>query len=125
MNLDQEKRVMLAFALSIVMLILYRVYFVKEQPPEPKKAAPVAATTPAGPPGAPKTTATSAAAPAAAACTRGTAGIARREARRHRGGKQALPRDLFHPGGSGQELGAEELSRRKGPTARYRQRSGM
>ena len=46
MNLDQEKRVMIAFGLSIVMLILYRVYFVKEQPPEPKKVAqPVAATT--------------------------------------------------------------------------------
>jgi YidC/Oxa1 family membrane protein insertase len=43
-NLDQEKRVMLAFALSIAMLALYRFYFVKEQPPEPKKAAPAAAT---------------------------------------------------------------------------------
>ena len=63
MNLDQEKRVMLAFALSIVMLVLYRVYFVKEPPPEPKKAAPAAATTHAGPPGAPKATTT--AAPAA------------------------------------------------------------
>jgi YidC/Oxa1 family membrane protein insertase len=64
-NLDQEKRVMLAFALSIVMLILYRVYVIKEAPPEPKKAAPAAATTttPAGQPGAPK--ATTAAAPAA------------------------------------------------------------
>ena len=39
MNLDQEKRLMLAFALSIVMLVLYRVYVIKEQPPEPKKAA--------------------------------------------------------------------------------------
>ena len=60
MNLDQEKRVMLAFALSIVMLILYRVYVVKEQPPEPKKAAPAAATaiTQASPPGAPKVTTT-------------------------------------------------------------------
>ena len=56
---------MLAFALSIVMLILYRVYVIKEAPPEPKKAAPAAATTttPAGQPGAPK--ATTAAAPAA------------------------------------------------------------
>jgi len=54
MNLDQEKRVMLAFGLSIVMLILYRMYVIKEAPPEPKKAAPVAAATPAGPPGAPK-----------------------------------------------------------------------
>jgi YidC/Oxa1 family membrane protein insertase len=65
MNLDQEKRVMLAFALSIVMLILYRVYVVKEPPPEAKKAAPPAAstTTPAAQPGAPK--ATTAAAPAA------------------------------------------------------------
>jgi len=63
MNLDQEKRVMLAFALSIVMLILYRVYFVKEPPPEPKKATPAAVTTPAGQPGAPK--ATTSAAPAA------------------------------------------------------------
>ncbi|MGA3328743.1 MAG: membrane protein insertase YidC [Terriglobia bacterium] len=65
MNLDQEKRVMIAFALSIVMLILYRVYFVKEPPPEPKKAVPAAATaTPhAGQPGAP-TPATTAAPPA-------------------------------------------------------------
>ena len=47
---------MLAFALSIVMLVLYRVYFVKEPPPEPKKAAPAAATTPAAQPGAPKAT---------------------------------------------------------------------
>ena len=68
MNLDQEKRVMIAFALSIVMLILYRVYVVKEPPPEPKKAAPAAATmTPAArQPGAPKaaTTAAPAAPPA-------------------------------------------------------------
>jgi YidC/Oxa1 family membrane protein insertase len=62
-NLDQEKRVMLAFALSIVMLILYRVYVIKEAPAEPKKAAPMAAATPAGSPGASK--AASAAAPAA------------------------------------------------------------
>ncbi len=60
MNLDQEKRVMLAFALSIVMLIMYRVYFVKEPPPEPKKAATAAATTPAALPGAPKGTTTGA-----------------------------------------------------------------
>jgi YidC/Oxa1 family membrane protein insertase len=67
-NLDQEKRVMIAFALSIVMLILYRMYFVKEQPPPPKTAAPAAVATPAGQPGAPKTTsgAGSAAAPKAA-----------------------------------------------------------
>ena len=53
MNLDQEKRVMLAFALSIAMLILYRMYFVKEPPPEPKKAeAPITATHP-GKPGEP------------------------------------------------------------------------
>jgi YidC/Oxa1 family membrane protein insertase len=52
MNLDQEKRVMLAFALSIVMLVLYRIYVIKEPPPQPKKAAPVAATTQATPPGA-------------------------------------------------------------------------
>ena len=58
MDLDQEKRVMLAFTISIVMLILYGVYFVKEPPPEPKKAAPTAATTPASQPGAPKATVT-------------------------------------------------------------------
>ena len=63
MNLDQEKRVMLAFALSIVMLILYRVYFVKEPPPEPKKAAPAAATAAAGQPAAPKATTTAPHAP--------------------------------------------------------------
>jgi len=54
-NLDQEKRVMIAFALSIVMLVLYRIYFVKEQPPEPKKAEQVAAATHAAQPGAPAT----------------------------------------------------------------------
>ena len=64
MNLDQEKRVMIAFALSIVMLILYRIYFVKEQPPEPKKAEQVATATHATQPGAPATTPP--AAPAAA-----------------------------------------------------------
>jgi YidC/Oxa1 family membrane protein insertase len=53
-NLDQEKRVMLAFALSIVMLIVYRVYFVKEPPPAPKKTAPVAtASATSAKPGAP------------------------------------------------------------------------
>jgi YidC/Oxa1 family membrane protein insertase len=55
MNLDQEKRVMIAFGLSVVVLILFRLYFVKEQPPEPKKAAPAVAVAPAGPPGAPAT----------------------------------------------------------------------
>ncbi|HXW14909.1 MAG TPA: membrane protein insertase YidC [Terriglobia bacterium] len=68
MNLDQEKRVMIAFALSIVMLILFRLYFVKEQPPEPKKAAQTAAATPATQPGTPATatTATPAVRPAPA-----------------------------------------------------------
>jgi YidC/Oxa1 family membrane protein insertase len=60
MSLDQEKRVMLAFALSIVMLIVYRIYFMKEPPPEVKKTAPVAATTPASQPGAPPATASAA-----------------------------------------------------------------
>ena len=80
MNLDQEKRVMLAFALSIVMLVLYRVYFVKEPPPEPKKAATAAATTPAAQPGAPKATTTGAPAYDAPPrrLPRGTTGIARR-----------------------------------------------
>lgn len=55
MNLDQEKRVMIAFGLSIVMLILYRIYFVKEQPPEPKKAEQVVAATKVAPPGTPAT----------------------------------------------------------------------
>ena len=68
MNLDQEKRVMIAFALSIVMLILFRLYFVKEQPPEPKKAAQTATATPATQPGTPATatTATPAVRPAPA-----------------------------------------------------------
>ena len=66
MNLDQEKRVMIAFALSIVMLILYRIYVAKETPSEPKKAAPVAAAaTPAGPPGPKAPSATAPAAPPA------------------------------------------------------------
>ena len=42
MNLDQEKRVMLAFTLSIAVFILFRVFFLKEPPPEPKKASPAA-----------------------------------------------------------------------------------
>ena len=62
MNLDQEKRLMLAFALSIVMLVLYRVYVIKEQPPEPKKAAPAVATVAVGLPAAPKPTTTGASA---------------------------------------------------------------
>jgi YidC/Oxa1 family membrane protein insertase len=66
MNLDQEKRVMIAFALSIVMLVLYRVYFVKEQPQEPKQAAQVATATHAAQPGAPATATTAAPAPAPA-----------------------------------------------------------
>ena len=52
MNLDQEKRVMLAFALSIVMLVMYRVFVIKEPPPVVKKA-PAMATTPASQPGVP------------------------------------------------------------------------
>ncbi|MGO8786627.1 MAG: membrane protein insertase YidC [Terriglobia bacterium] len=60
MNLDQEKRVMLAFALSIVMLVLYRVYASKQQPPVPKKAAPVAAATQTTQPGSPSATPTKA-----------------------------------------------------------------
>ena len=66
MSLNQEKRVMLAFALSIVMLIVYRIYFIKEPPPEVKKTAPVAATTPASQPGAPPKTATAAPKPQSA-----------------------------------------------------------
>ena len=56
---------MLAFALSIVMLVLYRVYVVKEQPPEPKKAAPAVATIPVDQPVAPKATTAGAASTAA------------------------------------------------------------
>ena len=51
---------MLAFALSIVMLVLYRVYVVKEQPPEPKKAATAAATAPCQPTGSAQATPTGA-----------------------------------------------------------------
>jgi YidC/Oxa1 family membrane protein insertase len=53
MNLDQEKRVMIAFALSIVMLVLYRFYVMKEQPPEPKKAPQAVTETHTGQPAAP------------------------------------------------------------------------
>ena len=53
MKLDQEKRVMLAFGLSIVMLVLYKIYFIKEPPPEPKKAPTVATATHPNQPGAP------------------------------------------------------------------------
>jgi YidC/Oxa1 family membrane protein insertase len=55
LNLDQEKRVMLAFGLSIMMLVLYRVYFIKEPPPEVKKPAHVTAQQTASP-GAPAST---------------------------------------------------------------------
>ncbi len=55
MNLDQEKRVMIAFALSIVMLVLYRIYFVKEQPPEPQKAEHAATASHTGQTAAPAT----------------------------------------------------------------------
>jgi len=56
MNLDQEKRVMIAFALSIGMLVLYRLYVAKEPPPQPKKAAAVTTATTQPGPGAPKAT---------------------------------------------------------------------
>ncbi|MBZ5668987.1 MAG: membrane protein insertase YidC [Acidobacteriia bacterium] len=52
MSLDQEKRVIVAFALSFVMLILWRVFFVKEPPPQPKKAT-TATTAPGQPAAAP------------------------------------------------------------------------
>jgi YidC/Oxa1 family membrane protein insertase len=42
---DQEKRVLAAFALSFLMLLLWRVFFVKEQPPTPSsKSNPTAQT---------------------------------------------------------------------------------
>ena len=50
MKLDQEKRVILAFALSLIILILYRMYFIKEMPPEQKKAEQAATATPSAPP---------------------------------------------------------------------------
>jgi YidC/Oxa1 family membrane protein insertase len=55
MNLDQEKRVMIAFALSIVMLVLYRIYVIKEVPQEPKKADQAVTATLPGQPAAPAT----------------------------------------------------------------------
>ncbi len=46
--MDQEKRVLAAFALSFVMLLLWRVFFVKETPPSPSsKSVPAAQTQPA------------------------------------------------------------------------------
>lgn len=62
MNLDQEKRVMIAFGLSIVMLIIYRTYFVKEPPP-PKRAPQIAATARPGQPLQPGATAAATPAP--------------------------------------------------------------
>ena len=55
MNLSQEKRVMLAFALSFVMLLLWRSFFMKEPPAPPNKApsAPTAASAPGQPGAAP------------------------------------------------------------------------
>src|ERR1035438_2890678 len=58
MNLDQEKRVMIAFGLSIVMLVLYRMYFVKEPPPQPKKTSQITATARPGQPAAAPASAT-------------------------------------------------------------------
>jgi YidC/Oxa1 family membrane protein insertase len=51
-KLDQEKRVMLAFALTFGMLIVWRVFFVKALPPQQKKPTP-AASAPAAPGQAP------------------------------------------------------------------------
>ncbi len=62
MNLDQEKRVMVAVVLSVAVLLLARTYLVKVQPPEPKTTAP-AVSIHAGQPRA--GTAASAAAPSA------------------------------------------------------------
>ena len=46
--MDQEKRVLAAFALSFLMLMLWRVFFVKEPPPTPSsKSSPAAQTQPA------------------------------------------------------------------------------
>ena len=46
--MDQEKRVLAAFALSFVMLLLWRVFFVKESPPSPSsKSISTAQTQPA------------------------------------------------------------------------------
>ena len=46
--MDQEKRVLAAFALSFLMLMLWRVFFVKEPPPAPSaKSNPAVATQPA------------------------------------------------------------------------------
>jgi YidC/Oxa1 family membrane protein insertase len=45
---DQEKRVLVAFALSFLMLLLWRLYFVKEPPPTPSsKSNPAVQTEPA------------------------------------------------------------------------------
>ena len=45
--MDQEKRVLAAFALSFVMLLLWRVFFVKQPPPSPvSKSNPAAQTQP-------------------------------------------------------------------------------
>ncbi len=45
--MDQEKRVLAAFALSFIMLLLWRVFFVKEPPPTPSsKSNPTAQTQP-------------------------------------------------------------------------------
>jgi YidC/Oxa1 family membrane protein insertase len=63
MSLSQEKRVIIAFAISFGVLIVWRVFFVKEPPPQPKKAAPPAAVATA--PGPPATAPTASTAPRA------------------------------------------------------------
>ncbi len=63
---------MLAFALSIVMLVLYRVYVIKEPAVVPKKPAPVAAAVHAGQPAATKGATPAASAPAVLPVLKGT-----------------------------------------------------
>ncbi|HXH49705.1 MAG TPA: membrane protein insertase YidC [Terriglobia bacterium] len=43
--MDNEKRVMIAFALSFVLLLIWRVMFVKTPPPAPKPSSPAQSTT--------------------------------------------------------------------------------
>lgn len=55
---------MLAIALSVVLLILFRIFLVKEPPPEPKKTEPAATSARTGQTAAPATGATAASTPA-------------------------------------------------------------
>ncbi|HEV2494207.1 MAG TPA: membrane protein insertase YidC [Terriglobia bacterium] len=53
--MEQEKRVLIAFVLSVAMLMVWRIFFVKMPPPPPKTSAPVSQKAAPAPSGSPQT----------------------------------------------------------------------